>query len=236
MSWSKEGPVGGPGGISFDNYTVPQGYRISEVHVMTNQYVHGIQFQVADDNGGGRSLPVIGNQGGTGVNNYNFVLAKDEYITGISGQFGWYIDCLRIHTNKRVSPLYGGHGGDNSFELSVPEGNQVVGLFGSCDWYLDSLGIITDVRRKTADLKGLQIVEGIGPKIASILVAQGIMDLADLAQTSLAQLETILSGAGSRYRLADPTTWAEQAQLGAEEKWADLETLQAKLKGGRRTK
>lgn len=37
---------------------------------------------------------------------------EDEYLIGVSGRAGWYVDSLRFHTNKRVSAVYGGAGGD----------------------------------------------------------------------------------------------------------------------------
>jgi hypothetical protein len=46
-------------------------------------------------------------------------------------------------------------------------------------------------------------------------------------------LREILAGAGRRFRLADPTTWPEQAALGAKGLWDDLAALQTRLKGGR---
>ncbi|HOT92095.1 MAG TPA: helix-hairpin-helix domain-containing protein [Anaerolineae bacterium] len=79
----------------------------------------------------------------------------------------------------------------------------------------------------------LQRIEGIGPKIAEILNAHGIYTFADLAQTDVARLREILEAAGPRYRLADPETWPEQAQLAANGDWERLFELQSRLKGGR---
>lgn len=75
-------------------------------------------------------------------------------------------------------------------------------------------------------------IEGIGPKIASVLKAAGISTFAELAATDVARLNEILQSAN--LRLADPTTWPEQAQLAAEDKWDDLKSLQDSLKGGQR--
>jgi hypothetical protein len=54
-----------------------------------------------------------------------------------------------------------------------------------------------------------------------------------LAAADIGRLRAILDVAGLA-RLADPTSWPEQAQLAAAGQWAELETLQANLKGGRR--
>ena len=78
----------------------------------------------------------------------------------------------------------------------------------------------------------LKIVEGIGPKIEGILHDAGIKTFAELAATSVAQLEKIVrEDAG--IRIAFPDTWPEQARLAAAGEWDTLETLQDELKGGR---
>ena len=80
----------------------------------------------------------------------------------------------------------------------------------------------------------LNKIEGIGPKIAEKLNEAGIMTFKDLSSTSLEKLQEILEAAGSRYRMHDPGTWAEQAGLAADSKWDELEALQDKLDGGKR--
>lgn len=87
--------------------------------------------------------------------------------------------------------------------------------------------------RKAEDL---QIVEGIGPKIESILKAAGINNRAELGATSVERLKEILTEAGDRYRLADPTTWPRQAKLAAEENWRALREYQEFLDGGKAPK
>jgi len=47
------------------------------------------------------------------------------------------------------------------------------------------------------------------------------------------KLREVLEAAGSRYRMHDPTTWPEQANLAAEGKMEELKTLQDSLKGGK---
>jgi predicted flap endonuclease-1-like 5' DNA nuclease len=76
-------------------------------------------------------------------------------------------------------------------------------------------------------------IEGIGPKISSLLQAAGITTFAQLAATDVNRLKQILADA-SLSALADPTTWPEQASLAAAGQWEALETLQGELKGGRR--
>lgn len=78
----------------------------------------------------------------------------------------------------------------------------------------------------------LTLVEGIGPKIAELLKAAGIVSFADLAASKPAALKAILENAGKRYQMHDPATWPKQAALARDGKKAELEQLQAQLKGG----
>ncbi len=81
-------------------------------------------------------------------------------------------------------------------------------------------------------LDDLTIVEGIGPKVSSVLNNAGIMTLVQLAEAAPEQLKAILEKEGLQFM--DPGTWGEQARLAAEGKMAELEALQQELKGGRR--
>jgi predicted flap endonuclease-1-like 5' DNA nuclease len=76
-------------------------------------------------------------------------------------------------------------------------------------------------------------VEGIGPKISSVLQAAGIYAFGQLAAAPVSRLEQILKDADLS-ALADPSTWPEQANLAAAGDWKALEVLQDELKGGRR--
>ncbi len=75
-------------------------------------------------------------------------------------------------------------------------------------------------------------IEGIGPKISGVLQEAGIPTFTQLANTEVNRLKEILKEAN--LRLADPSTWPEQAKLAAAGEWEALETLQDNLKGGRR--
>ena len=85
---------------------------------------------------------------------------------------------------------------------------------------------------KKAVADDLTLIEGIGPKISSLLQAAGITTFARLAATETSQIEHILTAGG--IRLADPGTWAEQARLAAAGDMTGLQALQDRLKGGRR--
>lgn len=77
-----------------------------------------------------------------------------------------------------------------------------------------------------------EIVEGIGPKIADLLRKDGIVTFAQLAGTSPAKIRGILDRGGSNFKIADPGTWPEQADLAARNRWAQLKALQDELVAG----
>lgn len=415
------GPAGGNGGKPFEAYAIPEGARLTAFHIFAEWVVNAIQFEYARADGSTGSNPPIGGLGGE---HHVFYLDEDEYLTGISGKSGWYVDSIRLHTNKRESPLFGGASGEREYAFNAPTGHEIAGLFGRSDWYIDALGVtlrpvaapavlpddddsswmeiisesepvaatIAVRRRKVASQEeldaleeeavaeaiaahegddgegavdvavytqvldgesggdtvavvmavaaevdgGLEVVgdepneaavmvtdaihsdselavleeeavegaiealyedagdieedldltiytgvtnddedgesyaavvaiasrlvpeqaarapqspaasavsgprsqdlervEGIGPKIAELLIAHDIFDLADLAAAPVERLREILGGAGKRFRLADPTTWPQQAALGARGLWDELAALQSRLKAGR---
>lgn len=76
-------------------------------------------------------------------------------------------------------------------------------------------------------------VEGIGKKIAELLVAENIVSFKDLSKASAKKLKGILEAAGSKFKVHDPTSWPKQAKLAAAGKWAELEELQKELTGGK---
>jgi hypothetical protein len=76
-------------------------------------------------------------------------------------------------------------------------------------------------------------IEGVGPKISEILKEAGFSTFAALAAANAETIQAVLDGAGSRYRLADPGSWPEQAALAESEDWDGLEDLQGSLTGGR---
>ncbi len=86
--------------------------------------------------------------------------------------------------------------------------------------------------KKTAADK-LTKIEGIGPKIEKLLQATGIVTFADLSKATQKTLKSVLTEAGSRYKMHDPTTWPQQAKLAANGDWNALTKLQDELKGGR---
>lgn len=76
----------------------------------------------------------------------------------------------------------------------------------------------------------LQKLEGIGPRISSVLNRSGIYTYKHLAETPVVVLQEILLAEG--LKLNDPTSFPTQAKLALEGKWEELQALQDRLKGG----
>ncbi len=76
-------------------------------------------------------------------------------------------------------------------------------------------------------------IEGIGPKAAEVLHEAGINSFAKLAESKAEDIKEILEKSGGHFNAQDPTSWPEQAQLAADEKWDELKELQDKLIAGR---
>ena len=76
-------------------------------------------------------------------------------------------------------------------------------------------------------------IEGIGPKIKQLLIDGGIPTFAALAAAPYDQVKGILTAAGSRYQMHDPTTWGQQAQMAADGKWDELKKWQDESDGGK---
>lgn len=85
---------------------------------------------------------------------------------------------------------------------------------------------------KSAD--DLTLLEGIGPKVATVLNEIGIMSFADLARAEMPWVQQTLNAAGLQYM--NPEGWIEQAKLAATGDTEGLKKLQDELKGGRISK
>ena len=85
-------------------------------------------------------------------------------------------------------------------------------------------------RKVVAD--DLKVIEGIGPKIEELCHGIGIRTWADLAATEVSLLRTMLTDAGARYKVHDPSSWPEQAGLLAAGRWSEFSELVERLAGG----
>jgi len=99
----------------------------------------------------------------------------------------------------------------------------------------EEVEVEVEAEEEPAKPDDLKVIEGIGPKLASVLQEAGIATYAQLADTEVSQIEQILEAADPRLlRLAKPAAWPEQAALAASGQFEALEALQGELKGGRR--
>jgi predicted flap endonuclease-1-like 5' DNA nuclease len=71
----------------------------------------------------------------------------------------------------------------------------------------------------------LTVVDGIGPKIASLLAEAGIDTWRALGAADVERLRDVLAQAGARYRVHDPSRWPSQAELLAEGRWDEFADL-----------
>ncbi len=78
----------------------------------------------------------------------------------------------------------------------------------------------------------LTIIEGVGPKISELLATAGLDTWAKVGAATPEQIKEILTAAGSRFQMHNPTTWPKQAELAAAGKWEELQKWQDELDGG----
>jgi hypothetical protein len=130
--------AGGSGGTGFLDGDIPAGARIVEVRVEAGDFIDSVQMIYSFPD----SRPIeAARHGGEGGRATSFRLEQGEYIVGLSGRCGSYVDSLRIHTNRRTSQLFGGSGGERDFRIDVPDGNQAIGFMGRSGMYLDAIGL-----------------------------------------------------------------------------------------------
>ena len=76
----------------------------------------------------------------------------------------------------------------------------------------------------------LEVVIGIGPKIARLLINRGITTWKALAETSVPYIQEILDkDGGERYRIHNPESWPHQARLLDEGRWDEFRELRERL-------
>lgn len=86
------------------------------------------------------------------------------------------------------------------------------------------------IKIKSAD--DLTAIEGVGPKINDLFKKAGLKTFKQVSTATVPQMRKILDDGGSRFRIANPSTWAKQAKLAANNQWKELHKLQNDLSGG----
>jgi predicted flap endonuclease-1-like 5' DNA nuclease len=101
-------------------------------------------------------------------------------------------------------------------------------------------GDLTDVEDYQARIRSgtqrddLTQIEGIGPKVQSVLYTAHIFTFDDLAKAAPESLRTILQAAG--LRIIQPDTWPEQAAFIVRDDLSGLQKFQQELQAGRHRK
>jgi predicted flap endonuclease-1-like 5' DNA nuclease len=117
--------------------------------------------------------------------------------------------------------------------LIVPDADDdetEVGADEPAELDIDAAAAVLGKRIKLDDLT---VVEGIGPKISELCSGIGVTTWRQLASTDIAELQSMLNAAGSRYAVHKPGTWSQQAELLATGKWTDFKTLTDQHHGGK---
>mgnify|MGYP003339862063 CR=1 FL=1 len=76
------------------------------------------------------------------------------------------------------------------------------------------------------------LIEGVGPRIAQLLVDRGITTWWALANSDVELLRSVLREAGPKFQVHDPRSWPQQARLLAFGEWEKFLTLAAALRYG----
>ena len=135
------GVWGGNGGSRF--YLEPRlngaNSRIYAIGIQSGDLIDGIMTWYEDSNG---TVYFAGEAGSRGGSFYLQTFNRGEYIRGIRGRSGQFLDQLTIETNSR-SFSYGGRGG-NPFEYRLPwndQRHQIFAFWGRAGSFIDHLGI-----------------------------------------------------------------------------------------------
>lgn len=87
-------------------------------------------------------------------------------------------------------------------------------------------------QKSSPDPDDFKIIEGIGPKIATVLADAGITTYAQLASTDPDRLDKIVRD-DAGIKTANPASWPEQAAFADSGDWDGLEKMQKGLVSGR---
>ena len=145
-----QGPSGGSGGEKFDQWSASGGAtKIRSFGVLQDNSRRCLSILYSETPTNPGRITRFKNgfcdpgpseldfNGWTGIE-----LDPDEYIIGIEGRYGDHIDALRVYTNKRNSPWFGGSGGKRTFGYTAPSGQMIVAFFGRAGDNLDAIGVM----------------------------------------------------------------------------------------------
>lgn len=113
-----------------------------------------------------------------------------------------------FHTSIELAP------GTYQFRYLI-DGKQWKNALNADSYEVSPAFLVENSVVNVAKKDDLKDIEGIGPKIETILLAAGIETIAQLAATSVAQLTAILAENVKRPQMYKPNVWVEQAKLKA---------------------
>ncbi len=138
--------AGGAGGNIFGAYLLPDGARLTAIHVHAGECIDGLQLEYLNRKRTSGLLPIIGGVGGARC---EFRVPKRERIVAISGRYDKVVNGLQFHTNRGSSRLFGTERG-KWFVLKVAGDSEFRGIYGRAGWYLDALGLVMEKQSVTA--------------------------------------------------------------------------------------
>jgi large subunit ribosomal protein L21 len=130
-------------------------------------------------------------------------------------------------TEVFISAIYGANGAEiakaNAPKVSAPVALAAAGVAKTA----------TKVRGKKKDgSDDIELIEGIGPKMATVLKDAGLGTFDAIAKATPEKITEVLQASGGKFGMAKPDTWPEQAALAAKGDWDAFDKLTQELVGG----
>jgi predicted flap endonuclease-1-like 5' DNA nuclease len=151
---------------------------------------------------------------------------------------GWLLNWLLSKLMGKDSSGGGSGSGTNSYNATSQASNAYAGVAAGAGAATAVMSGGVDLTKsalagfKLKHANDLEIIEGIGPKIAGLFNENGVTTFAQVSGLSVPAMNAILEKGGPRFKLANPSTWAEQARLCYENRWSELQALQDSLSAG----
>ena len=151
------------------------------------------------------------------------------FVLGVA--LGWLLNWL-LSRVLRADPPVASRGPSNPVPASEDQETPAETLVHAASMPPGRIIDVSAARAAGFNLKhddDLTIIEGIGPKIDELFHANGVGSFAQLARLSVQEMLAILDRGGPNFQLANPGSWARQAALASENRWAELKRLQEEL-------
>jgi len=137
-------------------------------------------------------------------------------------------DKVRIFKMRRRKH-YQKHGGHRQTYTEVFVAQILDGAGGSAQMAMAAAVSLAPQKKGKDDI---ELIEGIGPKIAQVLADNGITSFAQLAEANPDTMTDLLKASGGRFSLANKASWPQQAALLRDGKMDEFKKLTDELVGG----